>query len=161
MIKTVNFEIPGNLVNLKLDKNQEQKLQNKLKAQYLAELAEQYALMICEKKFNQTFYRAKNNQKGWDIISADNSIKIEIKQTSCLGTKTHLSIGSTYTKKNLCTHIMILDFYNNEKISIIPQNEFFKSNFHGKKRLWRWSKDYNVKNQPKNTSLFLKYEIKL
>ena len=102
------------------------------------------------------------NFKGWDIISEDGLIKIEVKQTSCLGTKTSLSIGSVWSKKDYCTHVMIIDFYNTTlSVSCIENNLFFSSNFHGKTKKWRWNKDYNRNNQPINTVLFMDNKINL
>ncbi len=134
------------------------------------ECAESQSVIIAEKKFGQKFYPMPYNYKGWDIISEDKLIKIEVKQTSVLGTKSHLTINSTWPKKGLCTHIMIFDFYNikNISISIIPHDEFFASKFHGKSKLWRINKNLKgslflkTKNTWKdhpNTILFNKYKI--
>ena len=153
-----------NQINLNLPEGIEvtPELSKRCQLSILPEIAEFHALYICQKHFNKPFKLGKYNSKGYDIISLDGSIIVEVKQTSCIGTKTDLSIGRTWVKKDICTHILILDYYNTpNRCSIIPQNEFFKSNFHGKTKLWRWNKNYNIKNQPKNTSLFLKYEIKL
>jgi len=156
----ISFEIPDNISHLKLSPTQEKNIKNKLRGQYLGEVAEVYAVELAEKIFGQKFHLASYNHKGWDIISEDGLIKIEVKQTSCLGTKTDLSIGSTWGKKGECTHIMIFDLYNEEhSISLIPHDKFFKSNFHGKVKLWRWNKDYNLNNQTRNTRLFLEYKI--
>ena len=76
------------------------------------ECAESQAIVIAEKKFGQKFYPMPYNWKGWDIISEDKSIKIEVKQTSVMGTSSDLSINATWSKKDLCTHIMIFDFFN-------------------------------------------------
>lgn len=125
------------------------------------ECAESQAIIIAEKEFGQRFYPMPYNWKGWDIESDDKLIKIEVKQTSVKGNRTNLSIGSTHVKKGECTHIMIFDLYNEKySISVIPHDEFFASDFHGKVKLWRWNKDYNINNQTKNTTLFLKYKIK-
>tara|TARA_R110000796_G_scaffold249006_1_gene376363 strand:- start:354 stop:833 length:480 start_codon:yes stop_codon:yes gene_type:complete len=125
------------------------------------ECAESEAIIIAKKKFGQKFNPMPYNWKGWDIISEDGSIRIEVKQTSVKGTKIDLTIGSTWHKKTYFTHIMIFDLYNEGlPTSIIPHDEFFASNFHGKTKLWRWNKDYNTKNQPINTPLFLKYKVK-
>lgn len=127
----------------------------------LPQIAENYALTICEKRFGKKFKLAPKNQKGYDVISECKNIKVEVKQTSCLGTKTCLSIGSIWGKKDNNTHIMIFDFYNkSSRISIMPANEFYNSDFHGKVKLWRWSKDYNKNNMSKNTNLFLHHEFK-
>ena len=128
----------------------------------LPQIAENYALSICEKHFGKKFKLAPNNQKGYDLISECGTIEVEVKQTSCLGTKSHLSIGATWSKKGHNTHIMIFDFYNQSpRASIIPEHKFYKSNFHGKAKLWRFSKDYNKNNQPTNTNLFLENEVKI
>ena len=156
-----------NQINLNLPEGVEEtpELLKRCQLAILPETAEFHALHICQKYFNKEFNLGKYNSKGFDIISKDNSIRIEVKQTSCMGTKTDLSIGRTWVKKDICTHILILDYYNTpNRCSIIPQNKFFNtlfSKFHGKTKLWRWNKNYNIKNQPKNTSLFLKYEVKL
>ena len=128
----------------------------------LPQIAENYALSICEKHFGKKFKLAPSNQKGYDVISECETIKVEVKQTSCLGTTTDLSIGATWSKKGHNTHIMIFDFYNQSpRVSIIPENKFYNSNFHGKAKLWRFNKDYNKNNQSTNTNLFLNNEVKL
>ena len=128
----------------------------------LPQIAENYALSICEKHFGKKFKLASNNQKGYDIISGCKTIEVEVKQTSCLGTGSDLSIGATWKKQGYNTHIMIFDFYHQfPRVSIIPENNFYNSNFHGNQKLWRWSKDYNKNNQSINTNLFLENEVKL
>ena len=57
---------------------------------------------------------------------------------------------------------MIIDFYNTTpSASCIENKLFFSSNFHGKKKVWRWNKDYNKNNQPINTLLFIENKINL
>ena len=148
----VTLQIPDNIPPI----NREAR--RRMERAILPELAESMAVGVCEKRFNVKFKQAKYNQNGFDITSECGKYKIEVKQTSCLGTKSDLSVGSTWSKKGHCTHIMIFDFYNAYRVSIIPENEFFNSNFHGKNKLWRWNKNYNRNNQPINTNLFLKYE---
>jgi len=134
----------------------------------LPECAESQAIIIAEKKFGQKFYPMPYNWKGWDIISEDKSIKIEVKQTSVMGTSSDLSINSTWPKKDLCTHIMIFDFFNPTiSTSIIPHDEFFASKFHGESKLWRWNSDYKEKTYStrygwtiqENVLLFLKHKF--
>ena len=118
---------------------------------------------ICEKHFGKKFKLAPNNQKGYDLISECGTIEVEVKQTSCLGTKSHLSIGATWSKKGHNTHIMIFDFYNQSpRVSIIPEHKFYKSNFHGKAKLWSvLVKIIITSSQPTNTNLFLSIEVKI
>ena len=137
-------------------------LKRRIQLAALPEIAENYALSICEKHFGKKFKLASKNQHGYDIISECGTIKVEVKQTSCLGTKSDLSIGATWKKKGYNTHIMIFDFYNQpSRVSIIPENKFYDSNFHGKTKKWRFNKNYNKNCQPINTNLFLEYEVKL
>ncbi len=142
-------------------------LRNILIALY-PECAESQAVIIAEKVFGQKFTSMPYNHKGWDIISEDGLIKIEVKQTSVLGTSSSLSINSTWPKKGLCTHMMIFDLYNkNISVSIIPHDEFFSSNFHGANKLWRFNKNLTKRNYSKkvgwndnyNTILFNKYKV--
>ena len=48
----------------------------------LPEIAEHHALSICEKYFGKKFKLGKYNSKGFDVISEDGTIIVEVKQTS-------------------------------------------------------------------------------
>jgi len=135
------------------------------------ECAESQAIIIAEKKFGQKFYPMPYNFPGWDIISEDKKIKVEVKQTSCLNTPKTLRVGSIWKKQGKCTHVMIFDFYNKDiSISIIPHDEFFdldKSVFHGNVKQWRWNPEYKESIYSNrygnvvlhNTILFNKFKI--
>ena len=129
-------------------------------------------------KFNKKFQMANvSNQKGYDVISEDGEIKIEVKSTSSLAAKSKiLRINRVLGKKDLCTHIAAVEFYNKElmhpRISIIPHDEFFASNVSpGTDGLgiWNWDSEYGDiihetawgPRQKINTKLFLEYEIEV
>ena len=129
----------------------------------LPELAESHALDICGKHFNQNFKLGKYNSRGFDLISEDGSIIVEVKQTSRPNSSRGdiLQIGSTFNKRNICTHMLILDYYNlPNRCSIIPHDDFFESKFHGITKQWRWDIDYGTRMKG-NTSLFLENEVKI
>ena len=153
---TITLKLPDSLEGVRFTKEEKTRMELRI----LADAAEKLAIKLAEKKFGQKFYAMAYNFKGYDIKSKDGLIKIEVKQTSCLGTKTNLSIGAVWSKKEYCTHVMIIDFYNTtHPASCIENKLFFSSNFHGKTKKWRWNKDYNINNQTKNTTLFLKYKL--
>ena len=154
----ITLNLPESLKGVRFTKEERRRMELGI----LPDAAEKLAIKLAEKKFGQKFYPMPYNFKGWDIISKDGLIKIEVKQTSCLGTKTCLSIGAIWSKKDYCTHVMIIDFYNTTlSVSCIENNLFFSSNFHGKTKKWRWNKDYNRNNQPINTVLFMDNKINL
>jgi len=159
----ITFQIPEGLENIKLDPKREQTLINKIRGQYLGELAEQHAITICEKHFNTKFILGSCNNKGFDVVSEDKTIVVEVKQTSNPHNfkKVNLQILSTWPKYGLCTHILILDYYNSpNRCSIIPHDEFFESTFHGATGMWRWDIDYGDRMWG-NTRLFKKHEVEL
>ena len=128
-------------------------------------------------KFNKKFQMANvSNQKGYDVISEDGEIKIEVKSTSSLAAPKTLRINRVLGKKNKCTHIAAVEFYNKElmhpRISIIPHDEFFASNVvpgSSNLGLWNWDSEYGDMihetawgpRQEINTKLFLEYEIEV
>ncbi len=129
----------------------------------LPELAESHALSICKKHFGVEFKLGEYNSKGFDLISLDGSIVVEVKQTSKPHNKAHvnLQIQSTWPKYGICTHMLILDYYNfPNRCSIIPHDVFFDSTFHGATRIWRWDIDYGNRMWG-NTTLFKKYEVQI
>ena len=123
--------------------------------------------------FGKEFILAPAGNKGFDVISKDGTIKIEVKSTSALQAPKTLRIGRLNIKRGKCTHIAVVDFYKryeNPRISIIPHDEFFASNItpgNENKGLWNWDCEYGSKNtargprQEQNTKLFLKHEVKL
>ena len=67
----------------------------------LPEIAEHHALIICEKHFNKKFKLGEYNSKGFDIISEDGTIIVEVKQTSSvMGNSKRLQIQSYKSKKD-------------------------------------------------------------
>ena len=155
---TITLKLPDSLEGVRFTKEEKTRMELRI----LADAAEKLAIKLAEKKFGQKFYPMPYNFKGYDIKSKDGLIKIEVKQTSCLGTKSDLSIGATWKKKGYNTHIMIFDFYNQpSRVSIIPENKFYSSNFHCKDKKWRFNKNYDKNCQPINTNLFLEHEVKL
>ena len=123
--------------------------------------------------FGKEFILSPTGQTGFDVISKDKTIKIEVKSTSALQAPKTLRIKSLNIKRDKCTHIAVVDFYKSyehPRISIIPHDEFFASNVTaGNKNsgIWNWDCEYGSKNtargprQEQNTKLFLKHEVKL
>lgn len=129
------------------------------------DIAEYHAILICEREFGQSFKVASYNKKGFDVVSEDGSTVVEVKQTSSKEKSfNRLNVGSVMPKKNLCTHMMIFDYYNDtNRVSIIPHDEFYASTIHAedKKGMWRWDINYGKGRNAvmvENTQLFLKYE---
>lgn len=129
------------------------------------DIAEYHAILLCEREFDQSFKVASYNKKGFDVVSEDGTIVVEVKQTSCKEKLfTRLSVGSVMPKKHLCTHMMVFDYYNDiNRVSIIPHDEFFNSVIHAKDKagMWRWDINYGKGKRAimvENTQLFLKYE---
>ena len=131
----------------------------------LPEIAEHHALSICEKHFGKKFILGEYNSKGFDVISEDGTIIVEVKQTSSImGNSKRLQIGSYKSKKDVMTHILILD-YNSNKGCILEHDVFFnKTHHYNSSKNWRWDSEYNMKGSnrcAKNTEWFLKNEVKL
>ena len=127
------------------------------------DIAESHAILICQREFGQSFKVASYNTKGFDVVSEDGTIIVEVKQTSKPHSKAHvlLQANSTWPKYGICTHMLILDYYNvKNRCSIIPHDEFFASKFHGPTKTWRWDIDYGTR-MSENTNLFKKYEVQI
>ena len=129
-------------------------------------MAEAHALKICGKKFGKKFKLGKYNSKGFDVMSEDETIVIEVKQTSCVmpdGSK-RLQIQAFASKKDKCTHILILD-YNSFKGCILEHDDFFYNTHHyPEAAFWRWDSEYNMKGSKRcaiNTQWFLGNSIEL
>ena len=159
---TITLNIPDALGKVKFTKEQLRRLELSL----LPDMAEIHALEICKKKFGVKFHLGVYNSKGFDIISEDGSIIIEVKQTSCVmldGSK-RLQIQSFMNKKDKCTHILILD-YNSFKGCILEHDDFFYNTHHYPvPKMWRWDSEYNMKGSNRcaeNTQWFLNNEIEL
>ena len=140
-------------------------LKKRIQLASLPEITEHHALSICERKFGVKFKLGVYNSKGFDIISEDESIVIEVKQTSSvMSSSKRLAIGSYKSKKNIMTHILILD-YNSNKGCILEHDDFFnKTQHHANKTSWKWDSEYNMKGSNRcaeNTQWFLDNEIKL
>ena len=162
----ISFEIPDSVSHLKLSPTQEKNIKNKLRGQYLGEIAEAHAIRICEKKFGVKFNLGKYNSEGFDVISEDGSIVVEVKQTSCVmpdGNK-RLQIQSFMNKFGKCTHILILD-YSSFKGCILEHDDFFYNTHHyPTKSFWRWDSEYNMKGSKRcaeNTKWFLNNLVEL
>mgnify|MGYP007047648424 CR=1 FL=1 len=131
----------------------------------LPEIAEHHALSICEKHFGKKFILGKYNSIGFDVLSEDGTIIVEVKQTSSvMGNSKRLQIGSYKTKKNIMTHILILD-YNSGRGCILEHDDFFnKTQHHADEASWKWDSEYNMKKSNRcaeNTKWFLNNEVKL
>ena len=153
---TITLNIPDALKGVKFTAEQIRRCELSL----LPELAEAHALKICEEKFGIEFKLGKYNSKGFDVISIDGEIVVEVKQTSCVmpdGSK-RLQIGAFWSKKNRCTHILILD-YNSNKGCILEHDDFFYNTHHyPNTEFWRWDSEYNKKGSTRcreNTEWFL------
>ena len=131
----------------------------------LPEIAEHHALGICKKYFGKKFKLGKYNSIGFDVISEDGTIVVEVKQTSSvMGSSKRLQIGSYKSKKDVMTHILILD-YNSNKGCILEHDVFFnKTHHYNSGKSWRWDSEYNMKGSNRcseNTQWFLNNEIEL
>ena len=155
-MNTISFEVPK---GIKITED----LIKRCQLAVLPELAESHALSICGEHFGIEFKLGKYNSKGFDLISLDGSVVVEVKQTSKPHSKAHvyLQVQSTWPKYGICTHMLILDYYNvKNRCSIIPHDEFFASKFHGPTKQWRWDIDYGTRIS-ENTNLFKKYEVQI
>ena len=130
----------------------------------LPEIAEHHALSICEKHFGKKFKLGKYNSKGFDVISEDGTIIVEVKQTSSLmGNSKRLQIVSYKSKKTIMTHILILDYYSNRGC-ILEHDDFFHNTKHHINGSWKWDSEYNMEGSNRcaeNTEWFLNNEIEL
>ena len=158
---TITLNIPDALKGVKFTPEQIRRFELSL----LPEMAEAHALGICEKKFGVKFKLGAYNSKGFDVMSEDKNIVVEVKQTSAvMGSSKRLQIGSYNSKKNLCTHILILDYYSN-RCAIIEHDDFFyKTHHYNSNAAWRWDSEYNMKGSNRcaeNTQWFLNNEIRL
>ena len=125
----------------------------------LPEIAEHHALSICEKHFGKKFKLGKYNSKGFDVMSEDGTIIVEVKQTSSvMGISKRLQIGSYKSKKGVMTHILILDYYSNRGC-IIKHDDFFnKTHHYNSGKFWRWDSEYNMEGSNRcseNTEWFI------
>ena len=131
----------------------------------LPEIAEHHALNICKKHFGKKFKLGHYNSKGFDIVSEDGTIIVEVKQTSSvMGNSKRLQIQSYKSKKGVMTHILILD-YNSNRGCILEHDNFFNKTHHYNSGCgWRWDSEYNMKGSNRcaeNTQWFLNNEIEL
>ena len=159
---TITLNIPDALKGVEFTPEQLRRLELSL----LPEIAEAHAIKICEKKFGVKFLLGKYNSEGFDVISEDGTIIVEVKQTSCVmpdGSK-RLQIQSFMNKLNKCTHILILD-YHSFKGCLLTHNDFFYNSHHyPTKSFWRWDSEYNMagsKRCAENTKWFLNNLIEL
>lgn len=159
---TITLNIPDALKDVKFTPEQIRRFELSL----LPEIAEAHALKICEKKFGVKFNLGKYNSEGFDVMSEDESIVVEVKQTSCVmpdGSK-RLQIQSFMNKEGKCTHILILD-YNSFRGCILEHDDFFYNTHHYPvAKMWRWDSEYNMKGSNRcaeNTQWFLNNEIEL
>ena len=94
---TIKLNIPDALSKVKFTKEQRRRLELSL----LPDMAEIHALGICKKKFGIEFHLGAYNSKGFDLISKDKSIIVEVKQTSSvMGNSKRLQIGGYKNKEN-------------------------------------------------------------
>ena len=138
--------------------------QKRIQLALLPEIAEHHALNICEKYFGKKFKLGKYNSKGFDVISEDGTIIVEVKQTSSvMGNSKRLQIGSYRTKENIMTHILILD-YNSNRGCILEHDDFFHNTKHHINGSWKWDSEYNMKGSDRcseNTQWFLNNLVQL
>ena len=157
----ITLNIPDALSGIRFTKEQRRRFELSL----LPEMAETHALNICEKHFGKKFKLGPYNSKGFDIVSEDGIIIVEVKQTSSvMGNSKRLAIQSYKSKKGIMTHILILD-YNSNRGCILEHDDFFnKTQHHANKTSWKWDSEYNMKGSNRcaeNTQWFLDNEIKL
>lgn len=139
--------------------------QKRIQLALLPQIAEHHALSICEKRFGKKFKLGKSYSIGFDVISEDGTIIVEVKQTSSImGNSKRLQIGSYKSKKGVMTHILILD-YNSNRGCILEHDDFFYKTHHYNSGCgWRWDSEYNMKGSNRcseNTQWFLNNLVQL
>jgi len=91
-------------------------------------------------------------------------IKKEVKFTCRIQKGTELRVSSLASKRNKCDYVKIIDGVNN-RVSVIPHDEFFEVFDCTKTDEFRWCAQYgnrphtNRKIRPLQTELFLKHEV--
>lgn len=138
---------------------------NRFKLAILPEIAEAHALSICRKKFGIEFLLGSYNSQGFDIISIDGKIIVEVKQTSSvLGKSKRLQIGSYRSKEGSFTHILILDYHSSKGCILEHDDFFYNTTHHANNTSWKWDSEYNMKGSnrcARNTQWFLNNLVEL
>ena len=167
--KTVTFKIPEILDQFKFNDFEYESLINKFRSNYIAEASELYAMKLCKREFDIEFTKpTSRGNAGFDIISIDEKIKVEVKQTSSpWNGKNNPTIGisSLGSKKGKCDWIIVMDFFSvtSPRVSLIPEDVMFSGYAvrQGSKdnNAFLWDSTYKGKVRPDQTEVFLKYEI--
>ena len=123
----------------------------------------------CGEKLIRNYFKGNiRHGEGYDVEGGDGRTK-EVKSTGGHeGNKWKpngsLAVGGLYPKQGKCDDICIVDFAN-ERVSVIPNEVFFKQAELGKahKGSFRWDINYHPKRKgtalDNNTKLFKEYEI--
>jgi hypothetical protein len=132
--------------------------------------SEMKVVRIAAQMFNQKFILAAPGTKGYDVISEDGKIKIEVKYRN--GSEYYMSRKKTIKmaglkNKNLADYIYLIfePFQGDVRESLLPVKELLKTNVHrdkeGKPCEWWFDMRFeNGTNQEENTKFFLKHEVK-
>ena len=132
--------------------------------------SEMKVVRIASDMFNQKFILAAPGTKGYDVISEDGKIKIEVKYRN--GSEYFMSKHKTIkiaglANKHIADYIyLIFEPYDGSvREALLPVKELLKTNvYHDKKgTLCEWWFDMrfeNGTNQKENTKFFLKHEVK-
>ena len=109
--------------------------------------AEDLAREIYEDREGQKFNLAANGKAGYDIISEDGKIRVEVKSCHSLHGRQLLRVGNIYTKFEKCDEVVIVDFFNdlnNPLVALIPHDTFYDSHITAGSGggLWSWDADY-------------------
>ena len=158
---TITLNIPDALTGVRFTNEQKRRFGLAL----LPDMAEAHALVICEKKFGIKFKLGKYNSEGFDVVSIDGKIVVEVKQTSAvMGKSKRLQISSYKNKFGKCTHFLILDYHSNFGAIIEHDDFFYKTHHYNSRDFWRWDSEYNKKGSTRcreNTEWFLNNLVEL
>jgi len=125
---------------------------------------------IASQMFNQSFIVAKEGTKGYDVISEDGKIKIEVKYRN--GSESFMSNYKTIkmaglANKHIADYIYLIfePYVGDVREALLPVKELLKTNIYhdkkGKPCEWHFDMRFeNGTNQEENTKFFLKHEVK-
>jgi len=132
--------------------------------------SEMKVVRIASQMFNQKFILAAPGTKGYDVISEDGKIKIEVKYRN--GSESFMNKYKTIkmaglANKHIADYIYLIfePYQGDVREALLPVKELLKTNVYydkkGKPCEWHFDMRFeNGNNQEKNTKFFLKHEVK-